>query len=212
MGFPVAAAIAGGASVLGGLFGKSASKKASDAQTQSAAQAIAEQRRQYDQTRADFAPWREAGGAAIGDAWAMLQPGYDHTTSPGYEFRRDEALRAVGAHNAANGSFFSGGHEKDILKYADGYAAADFGDNFNRKMAIAAGGQQANSTLGALGSNTANNIGSAYMQAGNARASGYVGQANAMNGMFNNLATIGMYYGGGGGTNAYGINGAGGIY
>lgn len=53
---PMGAAIAGSA-VLGAM----SSANAADAQSESAAMSTAEQRRQYDQTRQDQAPWREAG-------------------------------------------------------------------------------------------------------------------------------------------------------
>lgn len=53
---PMGAAIAGSA-VLGAM----SSANAADAQSESAAMSTAEQRRQYDLTRQDQAPWREAG-------------------------------------------------------------------------------------------------------------------------------------------------------
>jgi hypothetical protein len=67
MSNPVSA-ISGGASVLGGISGSKASKSAANAQAQASQQSteatIAEQRRQYDQNRADLAPGRALYGGA----------------------------------------------------------------------------------------------------------------------------------------------------
>jgi hypothetical protein len=59
-----AAAIVGG-SVVSGLIGANASKKAAKAQSASDAAAIEEQRRQFDLSRGDLAPWRGVGSQAI---------------------------------------------------------------------------------------------------------------------------------------------------
>jgi hypothetical protein len=60
----VGSAISAGASLIGGAMSSKASKSASNAQQDSAAAAMAEQARQYDQTRADNAPFRNTGVAA----------------------------------------------------------------------------------------------------------------------------------------------------
>lgn len=187
---PVGAIIGGAAAIGSAVIGSRSARRAANAQVESTEAGIAEQRRQFDLTRSDFAPWRDAGGAAIGAGAAMLQPGYDHTTSPGYQFRMDEGMRAVENSAAARGMLGSGGTLKDLVRFGQGVAADDFGQQFNRQMAVAAGGQQANNTTAAAGSNAANSIANLYTQQGNARASGYAGQANAWGGALNNLATI----------------------
>jgi hypothetical protein len=172
------------------LIGSSSAKKAAKAQVAGTEAATAEQRRQYDITRGDFAPWREAGGAAVTRLADMTMPGYDHTTSPGYQFRFNEGQRAVESGGAARGSLFSGGTLKDLVRFGQGIAADDFNDSFNRTASVAAGGQQVNTTLGQLGANAATNIGNNAMQAGNARASGYAGQAGAIQNGLGNLAFL----------------------
>ena len=83
-----AAVIGAGASIYG-------SGKASDAQSKAAAQAGALQKEQYDQTRADLSPYRDAGVGATGalsDAYGLNgQGGYDRAfanfrADPGYDF------------------------------------------------------------------------------------------------------------------------------
>lgn len=186
--------------IAGAFIGAKASKKASKAQLEATKLGIAEMQRQYDLSRQDLAPWREAGGAAIGQGYAMLQPGYDYTASPGYQFRLDEGTRAVENSAAAKGQLMSGGTLKDLTRFAQGTAAADYGDQFNRYMAIAGGGQQAASTGARLGQETASGIADLYTQGGNARASGYMGAANSwINGINNFDSRISQIFGAFGG-------------
>lgn len=67
---PIGAAIAGSA-VLGAM----SSANAADAQSESAAMSTAEQRRQYDLTRQDQAPWREAGLGGLNKLEYLLGTG-----------------------------------------------------------------------------------------------------------------------------------------
>jgi hypothetical protein len=190
-----------GAGIGSALLGARGAKKAANAQVASTEQATAEQRRQFDLSRADFAPWQQAGASAIGSLSDMLKPGYDHTTSPGYQFRFNEGQRAVDSSGAARGQLMSGGTLKDLARFGQGIAADDFNQQFNRTASVAAGGQQANTTLGQLGANAATNIGNNFVQAGNARASGYAGQTAAFQNGLGNLAFLGMQgFGGGGGS------------
>lgn len=175
------------ADIAGAIIGGHAAKKASKAQVEATKMGVDELRRQFDLTRTDLAPWREAGSQAISQGLAMLQPGYDYTTSPGYQFRFSEGQRAVDSGAASRGRLMSGGTIKDEMRFGQGLAAQDFNDQFNREMAIAGGGQQAATSGAQLGQNTANGIADLFTQAGNARASGYVGQANAWTNGLNNV-------------------------
>ena len=61
----VGSILSAGASLVGGMMQADAASSAADAQGQATAGAIAENRRQYEQSRADLAPWRDTGSAAI---------------------------------------------------------------------------------------------------------------------------------------------------
>ena len=61
----IGALISVGGSLLAGSMSSDAASEASGVQQQSSAEAIAEARRQYDQTRTDLAPYRDAGSGAI---------------------------------------------------------------------------------------------------------------------------------------------------
>lgn len=65
----VGGAITGGIGLIGNLIEGSSAEKAADTQVKAADQATAEQRRQFDLTRKDLAPWMQAGE----DALAKLQ-------------------------------------------------------------------------------------------------------------------------------------------
>jgi hypothetical protein len=70
------------ASVIGGMMSADGASSAAGAQTAATQAAVDEQRRQYDQNRADLAPWRTAGGQAVNKLSAMLGLG-----SPGGQSR-----------------------------------------------------------------------------------------------------------------------------
>jgi hypothetical protein len=71
-------------SAVGALAASSGASEASDSQSQASEAAVAEQRRQYDQTRTDLAPYRNTGGAAVGRIGELLGlPGYERESGYG---------------------------------------------------------------------------------------------------------------------------------
>jgi hypothetical protein len=186
----IGGALLGGGSILGGILGGKGAKKAAKAQVQLGREALDLQKQMFEEGRTDLAPWREAGGQAIGQGLAMLQPGYDYTASPGYQFRFDEGQRAVDSSAAAKGMLMSGGTLKDLTRFGQGVAAADFNDQFNRLMSVSSGGQQAATSTAGLGQNYANSASGILNNIGQAKASGYAGQNQALQGTLGNLASI----------------------
>lgn len=202
---PPAVAIAG-AAVVGGAAQMITGNKAAKAQRQSAELSVAEQRRQYDQSRADMMPWMTAGQSAL----TRLQQVYGLTpspagspyggfeTSPGYQFRRDEGLKAVERSAAARGLLGSGATMKGIDRYAEGLAASEYDSYASRLAQLAGLGQGATAQTGALGASATNNITQALLASGNARASSYANTGSAINGTLNNLVTAYLFNKGGG--------------
>lgn len=197
---PAGPLIAAGGSILGGVLGGKGAKKAASAETKLGREALALQKSMFDQVWAGYAPYREAGAAAIGAGANMLKPGYDYTASPGYQFRLSEGLRGVENSAAARGILQSGGTLKGIDRYAEGLAASDFGDAFNRQMAIASGGQQAMQGSAGAANSYANSSGNILQNIGQAKASGYAGQNQAIQGTLGNLMSIFGGMGGGSGS------------
>lgn len=182
-----------GASVLGAGASIYAGSKASGAQKKAADQSIAEQQRQYDQTRQDLAPWRTTGGSAL-DTLARVYglngqtPDMTpFTTSPGYQFQQEQGTQAIDRGAAARGLLHSGAAVKAEQNFGQNLASQEFGNWTNTLEGIAGTGQQAANTTAAAGQSAANNISQAYTQAGNARASSYTGAASAVNSGINNV-------------------------
>lgn len=121
-------------------------------------------------------------------------------TSPGYEFRRDEGIKAIERSQLARGLGRSGATVKAIDRYADGLAASEY-DNYASRLAQLAGfGQSATAGTAAAGSNYANGAAAAYTNAGNARASGYANVGSSINSGLNGVMSAYLM---GGGTNMF---------
>jgi hypothetical protein len=124
--------------------------------------------------------------------------------SPDYQFRMGQGLDAVQGSAAAQGGLYSGNALRGINDYAQGTAAGEFGNYVNRQLALAGMGQAATTQAGGAAMQTGANVGNLLMNQGNARASGIMGQSNAIVGGANDLASIygawrGGYFGGGAG-------------
>lgn len=127
----------------------------------------------------------------------------DFTADPGYQFRLDQGQQALDRSAAARGGLLSGAAVKDANNYAQGQASNEWQaayDRFNTNRAakmnpllsLAGSAQTASGALGSAATGAANSgtaalgeygatVGNNLTSAGNARASGYVGTANAIN-------------------------------
>lgn len=173
------------------LLGAYGANRAAGMQQDAADAAMAEMRRQYDQSRQDQMPWLEAGRAALG----RLQDPNGFEASPDYAFRRNEGLRDIGNYFGARGGAFSGNALKALTEFNSGLASGEYGNWFNRQSNLAGLGQVTGQNLGQQGANAAANIGNAGMAGANARASGLAGANNAIQGGFQNWA-LKKYLGG----------------
>src|SRR3546814_418141 len=160
----VAAAVIGSA-VVGAGASAVAGSKAAKAAKKGADQSVAEQRRQYDQTRADYAPWRAAGESALSRLTNEMKEGATtaYTKSPSYDFRLSEGVKAAERSAAARGRLGSGATMKAVQRYGEGLASADYGDWWNRNAGLAGVGQQATNATAQAGQNAANKIGRAHV-------------------------------------------------
>lgn len=117
--------------------------------------------------------------------------------TPGYQFGLDQGVRALDSSAAARGGLFSGKAAKELTKFGTDYADQQgFTPYYNRLAGIAGIGQTATAQNNSLGQATAGNVGNALISAGNARASGIQGRANARGETLSGLAgAIGYGYG-----------------
>jgi hypothetical protein len=122
-------------------------------------------------------------------------------STPGYQFGLTEGVRALDSSAAAAGGLFSGKAAKALTKFGTDYADQQGYTPYKNSLAALAGiGQTATNQNNQLGMTTAGNVGAAYQNAGNARASGIQGSANAWGGALNGLAgAAGYAYGNRGG-------------
>lgn len=206
-----AAVVGAGSSIISG-------NKAANAQKDAASANIAESRRQYDQTRADYAPWRAAGESALSRLTTdMTDPTHSQfTTSPGYAFRVSEGTKAVQNSAAARGRLASGATMKALDRYTQGIASDEYGKWWNQNAGLAGVGQAATNSTAQAGQNSTQNIINSNTQAGNARASSYANTGSAINSGINNVLSAYLFQQQGGFApntgGAYGVYGSGGVY
>lgn len=119
------------------------------------------------------------------------------TTSPDYQFRRDEGMRDIGNSFAARGGAFSGNALRSLNDFNSNLASSEFGNYFNRMAALAGIGQTAANAGSQAAMNTGNNVAGLLQNQGNARASGILGRANSVGGALNSGLNNWLLYRGG---------------
>lgn len=166
--------------LLAGREARRGTEAASRAQREMSAEAIAEQRRQFDISRADQLPWLQSGTRALGELDRLA--GGDFSSfynSPDYNFRRSEGMRDIGSSFAARGGAFGGNALRALTEFNQNMARGEFGDFYNRLASRAGVGQTAAGNLGALGANSAGNIGSILTNTGTTIGNNMIAGANA---------------------------------
>lgn len=125
------------------------------------------------------------------DAFAMFR------SQPGYQFGLDEGNKSVQASAAARGGLNSGATLKALLKFGQNYADQQgYTPYMNRLSSLFGGAQTATNQMGQAGQNYANQVGANTINAGQARAGGIYGSANAWSNAGQQIAsTAGNYLG-----------------
>lgn len=208
-------ALLGGAVVAGGtanaIIGSNAAHDAANAQVQGAntaagveTAALKQQQAQFDTTQANLQPWMDTGKNALSTLYDSLVGGPNagkFQSSPGYQFAFDQGTKAVNANASARGLSMSGNRLKDLTTFGTGIADQDYNNWLSQLGTVAGFGQNANNTSATVANANSNAIGNNANQVANidqsaaaARASGYVGGANALSGAIsgttNNLASL----------------------
>lgn len=190
-------------SILGGNAASKGAKQAANAQVAAANAAKDTELEMFYQNRTDLAPYRGAGtnaldmfmrsvtgkGFKFDEDRNVIEGEYvdvtdderysDFHKSPGYQFRLDEGRKTLENAASARGNLLSGATLKALTKYGQDYASGEYGNWLNQLGVLSGVGQTATNTTAQLGANAASNAGNYLMAAGDARASGYIGQANA---------------------------------
>lgn len=213
---PVAGAIIGGvAAVGGGMIAARGARRAARAQERAAQAAEQTQREMFERQIALQEPFRQAGLTAQQQIMQLLGIGGDANAAdygslarsfgqadfeadPGYAFRQAEGMRALERSAAARGGLLSGNMMRGIQRFGQDLASQEYQNAFNRfqveraarlnpLQSLMGSGQSAANVLTGAAGQAGQNIGQMQLGAGQARASGYVGQANALAGALGSI-------------------------
>ena len=200
--------------IVGSLIGADASRSAANTQADATRAGIEEQRRQYDLTREDYAPWREAGKNALATIMSdMNNPvtSADVMSDPGYQFGLTQGQNALDRKFAAAGGRMSGAAMKSAARYGTDYASTGYNaayqrrqDSLNRLASVAGLGQTATAGSAAAGSQAANAISNMTTAQGNAAGAARLAQGSIW---ANAASKLGSYYGNGSGSGAWDYGG-----
>ena len=201
MGIATAAAIAGSA-----LVGAAASRKAGKVQERTAKDAAAKEEASLARREELSRPYRETGleaqnalarmaglGTDTGAAdYGLFGRQVDLMNDPGFNFRLREGTKDLDRRISAGGRLWSGGALKAGQQYSQELASQEYSNAFDRAMRLRA--ERANALAGLYGGGLqattgfSQDVGQSARTAADlmtsgaaARASGYIGGANALN-------------------------------
>jgi len=129
----------------------------------------------------------------------------DFEADPGYAFRQSEGMKALERSAAARGGLLSGGTMKGIQRFGQDLASQEYQNAFNRyqvnranqlnplQSLMGAGQSSANVLTGAAGQ-MGQNQAAGITNAAQARASGYVGSANALGSALGSIGQTALQY------------------
>ena len=187
-----------GATLVSGYMGSKAAGKAAGVQASAARDAADLQQQQFERQVELQEPWRQAGMTAL-NALTPLATNYtpfgmeQFQQDPGYAFRLSEGQKALERSAAARAGLQSGSALKAAARFGQDYGSQEYQNAFNRYQverqarlgplqSLAGVGQTTAAQLGQAGQQMASNVGEMMTSGAAARASGYVGGANALSG------------------------------
>ena len=184
-GASAGAALGGGLDEATGGGATGAAREATNAANAQSSEALALQRRMYEESVARQQPRLTAGNNALAQmqSGAFAQPAAfrfgagDYQADPGYAFRLTEGQRALDRQAAARGGLISGGALRAATRYGQDMGSQEFGNayqravnaynadvarsntGYNRLAGLADVGQTAGTQIGTAGQNYATNAG-----------------------------------------------------
>lgn len=143
-------------------------------------------------------PGEQEGFGDLSRRFTMADRDADPVYQSGLQFGLDQGTKAINQRAIAGGAFDSGETLKNLAKFTTDYGSTkanesynrfntDQGTRYNRLAGVSGAGQQAVNQVGAMGMSAANQAGELQTQAGNARAAGIVGGANAWGNAFQGI-------------------------
>ena len=212
----VAAAVIGSAVVgaAGSAYAGKQSGKAAQTQAASADRASQIQQENFEQTRKDLMPYKQAGDTSLSQLMGQMTPdgyfnqtytGQDIYSDPSYQFRLQQGQDAIQSSAAAQGGLLSGATLKALQNYGQDSASQEYGNAYNRFNAdqtnrynrlsnLVGIGQNAAAQVGNAGAQTAQAVANNTMSGANSIAAGQVASANNWANTANNLGSMATSY------------------
>lgn len=128
-----------------------------------------------------------AGGTNTSSAQGQFSNFYN---SPGYQFALQQGQQSVNRGAAASGSLYSTNNLNQLDQNAQGYASQQYNNYVNQLMGLAGYGAAGVSATSGAATTAGNNISANQLSAGNAQASGILGQAGAYSGAIQNTTGL----------------------
>jgi hypothetical protein len=220
-GTALGAALGGGLDEATGGGSSGAAREAANAANAQSSEALALQRRMYEEGVARQQPRLAAGNNALAQmqSGAFAQPAAfrfgagDYQADPGYAFRLAEGQKALDRQAAARGGLMSGGALKAAARYGQDMGSQEFGNayqravnaynadvarsntGYNRLAGLADVGQTANTQIGTAGQNYATNAGNLMTNQGYNTGNAMLAAERARQSAYGN---IGKAFGSGG--------------
>jgi hypothetical protein len=195
-----------------------AAKSAANAQVQAAAESARLQREMFAEQNRLQEPFRQGGLTGQNRIMELLGIGgnaeagdygrygrdfamSDYEADPGYAFRLSEGNKALERSAAARGMVMSGSMFKGAQRFGQDLASQEYQNAFNRYQvnrsnqlnplqSLMGSGQSATNVLTGAAGDLGRSLGENELGAGNARASGYIGSANAYTNAINQMNNL----------------------
>ncbi len=186
-------------SIFGGMSASNAAGKAADAQVRAAQLGIDEQRRQFDLTRSDFAPYLAAGTSALGGLGDMvgingadkMQASIDALRSnPLYASLYRNGEEALLQTAAATGGLRGGNTQAGLADFGSDVLSQVYNMQIGNLGSLAGLGSGAANSVGGFGANAANQISAGLNQQGAARAGQYLTQGGIASQNWQNFGNL----------------------
>lgn len=218
-------------STIAGLIGQQGAQAGGNMAGDAANRAAQMQQEEATRSRAALSPWTSAGTGAVSKITNLLGLGSivtnggnyntygwdpanakekqteafaDFQTTPGYQFRMDEGVKALDRSAASRGLLRSGAQQKGIVDFGQNIASGEYGNYLNNLFNLSGMGNQAASSANNTAGQLTSNAGNFVAQGGMARGSGYAAGANALasgisSGVNNAIGAAYLFRGGFGG-------------
>lgn len=206
------AAIIGGATLAAGVYSSSqqagAASDAADAQSASAAQGIAEQRRQFDQVQKLLSPYVNAGTSALSQQQDLVGTnGPDAQAaaikalqgSPQFTALLGQGTNSILQNASTTGGLRGGNTQGALAQFSPALLAQTINDQYSRLGGLTSLGQNAAAGVGNAGMSTGGAVTALLQQQGAAQAGNALAQGRQSAGVANAISSgIGAYAGLGG--------------